>query len=348
MIKRFFIRRNILIALAFLAILFIGFRVYPSFSSAAREETIEVKRDTIMQRVTASGEIKSEDEVELKFPVSGKLVYLAVEKNEPVKKGSYIASLDKEKLEASLRQAWQDFTAAKAESEKVYDELKRKVDESFDEKIRRTAVDAKQNKAYDSIKKAEQDLKDADLYSPITGVVTKVYVQAGTGITNTTSIVTIANPNNMVFLARVGESDIGDVSIGQEASVALDAFEGKTFKGHVSEIDYAATVNGGKSYLVKIVLEDLTKVKLDMSGDAEIITVSRPDALIIPRSAVQEKNGPTSPGLRGASKKYVEILEGKNTRQKEITTGIKGTGGVVEILSGLDVFEKVIVPKPAK
>ncbi len=341
MIKSLFIRRNILIALAILATLFVGFRVYSSYSKKPQYETIEVKKTAITQNVTASGEIKSEDEVELKFPVSGKLTYLAVKKNDRVKKWGYIGSLDKEELQKKITKALRDYSKERndfdEDSQITYKD--KVITDTIKRILEKNQWDL--DKAVLDVEIADITKKNADLYSPIAGVITKVHTHEGTSVINTTPIVTIADPDKMVFLAKIGEADIAEIASGQEATVTLDAFEGKKFTGKVTEVDYAATTStngGGKSYQVKIALNDLDKVKLDMSGDVEIITVSHKDALGIPRVAVQEKN----------DKKYVEVLESNELKQKEVATGIKGTGGVIEVLSGLVEGEKVVIPMPNK
>ncbi len=341
MIKNFFTRRNLFVALAVIVILFVGYRTYSTYSKEPAYETVGVKKTTIVQNVTASGEIKSEEEVELKFPVSGKLTYLAVKKNDRVKKWDYIGSLDKDELQKKITKALRDYSKERNDFDE--DSQVTYKDKIITDTIKRI-LDKNQwnlDKAVLDVEIADITKKNADLYSPIAGVVTKVHTHEGTSVINTTAIVTIADPDKMVFIAKIGEADIAEIESGQEAMVTLDAFEGKKFTGKVTEIDYAATTstNGGsRSYGVKIALDDIAKLKLDMSGDVEILAASHPDALSLPKVTIQEKDG----------KKYVEILDGKELKQKEVTTGIRGSGGVIEILSGLSEGEKVIVPNPGE
>lgn len=341
MIKNFFTRRNLFVALAVIVILFVGFRAYSSYSRIPAYETVEVKKNTIAQNVTASGEIKSEEEVELKFPIGGKLIYLAVKKNDRVKKWGYIGSLDEDELQKKLTKSLRDYSKERDDFDQ--DSQVTYKDQVITDTVKRV-LEKNQwdlDKAVLDVEIADITKKNADLYSPITGVVTKVHTHEGISVINTTPIVTIADPDKMVFIAKIGEADIAQIEPGQDAIVILDAFEGKKFSGKVIEIDYAATTstNGGsKSYGVKIALNDTAKLKLDMSGDVEILTASHSDALSLPRATIQEKDG----------QKYVEILDDKELKQKEVTTGIRGSGGVIEILSGLGAGEKVVVPNPGE
>lgn len=329
--------RIVFIIIILLAAGFIG---YSWFSKKPQLETVTVKKEIITQVVSASGEIKPDDEVELKFPVSGKLVYLAVKKNQKVKKWQYLASLDKKELKKTMDKALYDYSKERWDFEQdkqvtykdqvVTDTVKRILEKNqFD--LDKTVID---------VELSDFAAKNADLYSPIEGVVTKVHTQEGTSIiAGTTPIVTIADPEKIFFIAKVGESDIADVASGQQATIELDAFTNKKFSGKIVEVDYAATkTNGNKAYFVKISLDHNEKIKLDMSGEAEITTVSQPDVLVIPKSVVFEKN----------SKKYVQILENRQVKTKEITIGSKGRGGMIEIVSGLAEGDKIILPQIKK
>ena len=69
-----------------------------------------------------------------------------------------------------------------------------------------------------------------------------------------------------------------------------------------------------------------------MSGDATIQTEKKENVLNIPQRAVVSKN----------SNKYVRILDGKNIVEKEIVTGLRGSQGEIEIISGLVEGEEII------
>lgn len=108
--RKFITRRNIFLLLAVLIISLIGFRIYSARTKAPSYETVAAEKTAITQSVAASGEVKSDNEVDLKFPVSGKVAYLAVKKNDRVKKGAYIASLDKRALQKTLEKSLRDYS----------------------------------------------------------------------------------------------------------------------------------------------------------------------------------------------------------------------------------------------
>lgn len=346
MFKKLLTKRNIFVAIAAIAILFVVFRNLSAYSQQPKYQTAEVKKTSIAQEVIASGQIESEDEVELKFPLSGKLTYLAVGKNDKVAKGGYIGSLDQQDLQKRIEKSLYDYSKERNdfdEDQRVTYKGTQNPNEALTDTVKRI-LEKNQwdlNKAVLDVELADIARKNANLYSPIAGIVTKVQTHEGTSVlAATTPIVTIADPEKLVFVAKVGEADVAEMSEGQEAMLTLDAFEGKKFKGKVKEVDFAATISatGGKTYQVKITLDEIDKVKLYMSGDVKITTISHANALVLPKTVIQGQNG----------KKYVEVAEGKGTKKKEVTTGIKGTGGTIEVLSGLSQGEKVIIPQPNK
>ena len=76
----------------------------------------------------------------------------------------------------------------------------------------------------------------------------------------------------------------------------------------------------------------MVSISVIASSDLSSLTA---DALMdfIPVSAIRIKD----------NKKYVQILENKKTVSKEVITGIKNSMGMIEIISGLEEGEQVMV-----
>lgn len=337
--RKYLSRRNIVIAIVTIGLLLGGFGIYRSATNPPSYETVDVIKSKIVQSVSASGEIKSADEIELKLPIGGKLVDLAVAKNDRVKKGTYIGSLDVAELQKKLTKSLRDYSKERNDFDQ--DSQVTYKDQIITDTIRRI-LEKNQwdlDKAVLDVELADLAKKNAVIYSPIAGVVTQVFVHEGTSVTTTSSVVTIEDPDNIAFIAEVDEEDIAKVAVGQKVEISLDAFEGRIINGEVVEVDYASstTDSGGKVYLVKVAIDDKENLKLDMSGDAEIIIDSRPDTLVIPRSVVQERNG----------EKIVKILEDNKAKEVSVKTGLTSSTSI-EIIDGLSEGQKVIVGEQTK
>ena len=75
------------------------------------------------------------------------------------------------------------------------------------------------------------------LKSPINGQVVKSNATLNQIVSPTVAVVVIADTDNIYVGANIEETDIIKIKEGQAVTVQLDAFPGKKFKAHVSEID---------------------------------------------------------------------------------------------------------------
>jgi len=122
--------------------------------------------------------------------------------------------------------------------------------------------------------------------------------------------------------------------MGNSVQITLDALPEEIFEGQILEMDSGKTViEGVVYYKIKILFEgNENKIKSGMSGDATIQTEKKENVLNIPQRAIISKNG----------KKFVRILDGKDIVEKEITTGLRGNKGEIEVLNGLSEGEEII------
>jgi RND family efflux transporter MFP subunit len=315
----------VLIALVVLVVIF-----YPKPPKPISTQI--VKKSDLIQSVSVNGKVDSLERADLRFQSSEKLSYVAVKEGDIVKKGQLIASLDQTQLQASLRQAEQDFTAAKAASEKYYDNHKNT--ESFDEKTQRTAIDAAQNKAYDQMVKVRADIVNSSLYSPIDGIVVSMDADVvGVNITPATTF-TVANPDTLVFTMDVNEADVSKVNDQQSAKIILDAYPNSPLNLTISRIDFIthATTTGGNAYTVEasIASNPNLRYRIGMEGNANIITAKEENILSVPLSSLIDNNS-------------VYVKKGKQLFEKrKVQLGIQNDTDVV-ITNGLSEGEQVVI-----
>lgn len=223
--------------------------------------------------VSASGELRAKERVLLHFQTAGKLVWLGVDEGNKVRKWQGVAQLDTTKLNSDLQRALSDLRTAEATLERVYDEVKEhKTDETFAQKEKRTIAEVAKDKAYEVVIKAQQDLKDAILISPIDGIVvdiSEMVVGENVTVTDTIKIVGI---DGFVFRAFLDEVDFQSVKLGQAAKVTLDAFPDEEFTGEVTYIGAATTKTpvGVTVIPVEVNLTSDERFIDGLSGDVEL------------------------------------------------------------------------------
>lgn len=312
-----------------LIILIIAFKP----KSPAPIETQAAMQGDLIKSISITGSIESQNTVNLTFQSGGTVNYLGAKEGEEVYKWQAIVSLDKQKLQATFRQAEQDFIAAKAASERYYSSHTNAT-ESYDEKVSRTALDATQNKAYDQMKRAEKDLIDSTLYSPIEGILTKAGVKnVGVNITAAT-VFTITDPSSLDFKMDIDEADIGNIKIGQNVNIILDSYPNETLQVKLDNIDFVThtTTTGGDAYSIK---GNLTtdnkdyKYRVGMNGNAEIILDQRKDVVYIPLSSIFDNN-------------KIYVKNGSKFESRTLKLGLENDTDV-EILSGVKKNEEVVL-----
>jgi HlyD family secretion protein len=182
------------------------------------------------------------------------------------------------------------------------------------------------------------NLQKATLKSPLNGVVTQVNYKKGEvlGTVMNGAFGKILS-SDFTLEADIPESDIVKIKLDQEAIVTFDAFdENEKFNAKVVEIEPAATViQDVVYYKVKLRLSGTDiRLKEGMSADIDIDTAKKENVVVIPRRAVRVED----------DKKYVDILIAENEiKTIEVQTGLYGDDGEVEVVSGINQGERVVV-----
>lgn len=180
----------------------------------------------------------------------------------------------------------------------------------------------------------KQNLEKAKLTSPVAGVVAKVNGEIGENIAANANFISLIT-SDLQIEADVSESDISKIKVDQEALFTLDAFgDEKEFLGKVFFINPAQTVIQDVIYYkIKVSFIDQREdIKPGMTANLDILTNRKENAIFIPQQAIIEKNGD----------KIVRILEKEKLKEVKIITGLKGDGGLIEVVSGLNEGQEVV------
>lgn len=315
---------------------------------AEKYETAKVKKESLQQTISASGEVQSETQATLRFQASAQLAWVGVKEGDYVKKGQAIASLDKRSLEMTLKKELNDYMNERWDFEQTREDYNITTNPleqyTLVNEVRRILEKAQfdLNNSVIDVEIADLAKKLATIISPIEGIVTTIESPvAGVNITPATAEFIIADPSAMKFVADVDESDIAAVRIGQEVIISLDSYLEEEFEGQVSRIAFASitTSGGGTAFPVEIPLATNVdqRFKVGMNGDAEIIIESRPETLTVPLEAIKRKEG----------QEYVQVIEGRKIKEVEVKTGVS-SDTKIEILEGLSEGQVVITGEKKK
>ncbi len=101
-----------------------------------------------------------------------------------------------------------------------------------------------ERRAREALVRIERQLiavEDHVIRSPVTGVVSKVFVEPGEYVQAGQRIVLVHDPGKIYVDANIRETDIRRVALGQEVRVEVDAYPDQPFSGSVARIGDAAT-----------------------------------------------------------------------------------------------------------
>lgn len=184
---------------------------------------------------------------------------------------------------------------------------------------------------------SEAKLYKNSLISPIGGVITKQETKAGEIVSANNIIVSIISEGDFEIEADIVEADIAYLKIGDRAKLSLDAYGDEIiFEAVVTKIEPAATlIEGVANYKTTLEFAETDdRIKSGMTADLDIVTAQKTDVICLPQRAIIYKNG---------SLKIVRVLtENNEVEEKEVVTGIRGDGGKIEILTGIEVGDKII------
>lgn len=197
------------------------------------------------------------------------------------------------------------------------------------------AKEAQVRQARATLNRYLSNLSETVIKAPVDGVVTDINFDQGEQTSFSLPVISMIGLSQLQIEVDVPESDITKIEAGDIVEISLDAFSSEDkFVGTVTFIDPAATViNDVIYYKVKVSLDIANdKIKSGMTADLTIETDSRTDVLAVPTRAVVYKDG----------QKYAQVLVNGQVEEKEITTGLRGDDGFIEIMTGLEIGEKVV------
>lgn len=186
------------------------------------------------------------------------------------------------------------------------------------------------------ISSIEADIAKTVLRAPIAGIVTKADVEAGEIVTSGSELITIISDSELRIEANVSEVNIGKVAINNDAGISFDAFPGLELPGKVIYIDPSETVvDGVPTYKVTVSFSDKipSEIRSGLTTTLHIGTAKREQAIKVPAYAIERKN----------DRSYVIVKAGEQVTEREVVLGVRGKDGTVEVVSGLEEGEEVVV-----
>ena len=325
-----------------LIILIIVGNIFRNDSEVINVETEKIGRQTIIQKVNASGKIQPESEVKISATSSAIIDSITVVEGEYVKKNQHLISLDRKQLQANVDQVTSAVRSASARVkqdkanrervERIYEQGLASDQELEGAQAAYEISKSQLDQSRASLMVSQDALDKARLVSPQNGIVTKINKEVGEmamgGMFSLDVLMIIADLSRMEVIVDVNENDVVSISIGDTSEIEIDAYIDTVFYGVVSEIAHMAeTSNFGSqeqvtNFKVKVRMLDVPpNIRPGMSATANIITEVRKNALAIPIQSLTVREYGSENKLFGEdnSKKWEKDDEpDKNSKKAEL------------------------------
>lgn len=318
--------------------------------TVAPDELWTVVRKTLVLGVPVSGTLHAVNSATVKARVPGELQGLVLREGDSVRAGQEVARIDAVEMQARLRQAQQQASAARAQadiSQRQFDNNRALVDQGF---ISRTALQTSQaslqaaqatyQAAQAGTDLARKAVLDTVLRSPISGQVTARLAQNGERVGVDAPILEVVDLSSMEVQALLGPADSVQVRMGQTARLHIegDRSSAATFHATVTRINPSAQA-GSRSVPVYLTVNNdsaqdgraALRQGLFVQGTLE---TGSAEVLAVPLDAVRtDKPAP-----------YVQLVQQGRVVHLNVQPGVRsrGNGQVLVVAEGLQEGMQVL------
>lgn len=277
------------------------------------------------------GTLQPQDHAKVMVQSQGKLASLQVDLGSRVSKGQVLGSLDVAQKQLELQaaelqleklrkddQRFRELVAGKAATESSYD------DAHFNFENQKVKVD-----------QIRQQIRDAQVISPVAGIVVAKNVEVGEYVGASTAVVEVVDVSRLKAKVYVSERDAYRLAEGAAATITTEMFPGETFQGTVNFVSPRG--DASHNYEVEVLvrnerthaLKSGTFVNVRFGGSDPV------SMLTIPKNALGD--GMKSPYV------YVVVGDTAGTRvqRRDLVLG-RESGEQVEVMKGLQAGEVVV------
>ena len=315
------------------------------------EEVTPTANDSIVKSTVLTGSIEPRDEILVKPNMNGIIAELNHLPGDFVQEGELIAKIQMVPDVAMVQSAASRVDAARVDlkrTEEVYNRDKSLYDQKILAKETYETSLANYRRAKIEYSSAVEQLdltrtgssastskrNNTLVFATVTGTILEQPVKVGSRVTMAnnfsegTTVVSIADLTDLLFIGNVNESDVNNVTVGSPVTIHVGALKDKTYHAVVEYVSpKGKDTSGTILFEVKAAIsgDDLSALKAGFSSNAEVEMAHKTGVLTIPEATVTYEGDKSFVFVKGSKGEY---------EKKEVTLGLSD-GIKVEVLSGL-------------
>jgi RND family efflux transporter MFP subunit len=312
--------------------------------------------NNLLLEIRAVGTLKAREISLLRSRVAGTVTAVLVDIGDRVKAGDAVIRLDRtnfdlaaKQAEAALSTAEAAISQAEAQFEQAEKEYRRQ-SELLEERVipesrfeaaeaayktargRISAAREQRNHAKAALESALENVGDADICSPITGIVVERNAELGQAVGPGFQLLRIVDQTSLKSDVALPEIDLGRIAIGTAAAITVDPFPGQKFAGRVAVLNPMVDEKT-RTFRVRIEVPNPAGKLVDGMFARVKVSVEKRASLSVPRDALQR--------LPGSGTIYVFVVEGNKAIKRIVQIGTVGDQ-YAELLDGVTEGEQVV------
>ena len=325
-------------------------------------EVMAVAPQRVEYTINAVGSVDAFEKVQVTARVAGAIDKLLFSEGDVVKQGQPLAEIEPQRYSVAVAQAKAALAKAVAARNDAAAGLKRREDavaqnpgllsgeevETF--RTRQMSAQADEQAARAALDRAQIDLRDAYVRSPIPGIIETRVVQTGQYLQPGTVLATIVRREPLLLRFNVTESDAQRLKTKMLVRFIVRSDE-KEYAALISHVGGAADP---QSRMVAVTAEigsdspgpaggaegakvtppvDLSALRPGAFAEVTVPVSNRGDAAVVPQQAIRASE-------RGL---LAFVVDGDIAHERQVKLGMKTSDGKVEVLGGLKPGELLVV-----
>lgn len=304
-----------------------------------QQKTMPVKVMEIVATQTATvknyvGTVEESTAISLSFSQMGTVEEIFVQEGQSVQKGQLLATLNN----ATAENLYQGALAKLRQAQDAYDRLM-KVHENGslpDIKFVEVETGLQQAKSMASVTKKNMD--DCKLYAPQNGVISKREIEAGMNVMPSMQAFKLVTIETVFIKISVPENEIGNITKGQTANIAVAALDNAVFTGKITMKGISTSVIS-HTYEAKIEVKNPQSqlmpgmiCKVELLGSRSETEHAQSSEIVVPNRCIQ---------ISADGKRYVWLANNGIAQRQFIEIGDLTNNGIV-VTAGLSTGDKLI------
>ncbi|GAL37010.1 probable Co/Zn/Cd efflux system membrane fusion protein [Vibrio maritimus] len=281
--------------------------------------------------IEAIGFVEPNQGVTLTSETSGVISNISFASGSMVEKDQLLVSLDSDVEKANLKSSQARLPAAKAKYER-YQGLYKKGS------ISREAYDDAEASYFSlsaDIESLKAQIDRREIKAPFSGVVGIRNVFLGQYLQPSDDIVRLEDTSLMKLRFTVPQTDFSRVSIGQDVDIFVDAYPNQPFKGSISAIEPAVSIQSGLIQVQADIPNNDGKLRSGMFARANIILPKLENQVTLPQTAITFT-------LYGDNVYVVTDVDGEKRVKQQVVKVGERTGDIAHILEGVSPDDIIV------